>query len=406
MVTGTRSTARDREDLNQDIDNRATLERDATALIESRGAEMESTSAPKEAHSPMQNETDDEEELMEAELQSDEEELAQYAEWSQDRLEDQLQKMKARTTRKRLERELLQLRKEYHGGSASRVRNADETLESTPKRRRTSFNDDMDRRPKRWAKPVDPPMYHGRNVKELEEFLIYWVIHWEAHPEEPEESRVRSAAAYLRAVPMKMWGQRIESHATPLTTWDGFRQWLRDTLKAPNQRTLESTLALKEMKQRDSQSCKDLYIYMCELENNIPTMSEEQRRAWTLVNALKPELRSRIVRDLQVIENVDAVIACAARNESTTVDSRPTRKTELSGAKTEDGNALPARTRQGRDSTSSGRGRGRGNSFRGRGSHSTSETNTASRTSGACYNCDKEGHIARNCPEPEKTKNG
>jgi hypothetical protein len=75
------------------------------------------------------------------------------------------------------------------------------------------------------------------------------------------------------------------------------------------------------MRQREGQTCKELYIYMCELENNIPSMTEDQQRAWALINALKPNLRSRVIRDLQTIDSVEAVIAYAGRNEGTSEKS-------------------------------------------------------------------------------------
>jgi hypothetical protein len=215
-------------------------------------------------------------------------------------------------SRKRKERELVNLRRELRGVPPASLRDADEATTSegrASKRRKLSDGEDAPQL-RRSVRPAEPLYYHGKNIKELEEFLVFWVIQWQADSSESQATRVRTAARYLRGTPMKLWGQRVQSDADPILKWDEFKQWLRDSLKAPNQRTLESTLALKEMRQREGQSCKDLYIYMCELENNIPSMTEEQQRAWALINALKPDLRSRVVRDLQTIDSVEAVIAC------------------------------------------------------------------------------------------------
>jgi hypothetical protein len=79
------------------------------------------------------------------------------------------------------------------------------------------------------------------------------------------------------------------------------------------------------MRQRENQTYKELYIYIYELENNIPIISDDRRRVWALVNALRPELRSRVVRDLRSIDNVDKVVACVGRNESTVTERNSSR---------------------------------------------------------------------------------
>jgi hypothetical protein len=289
------------------------------------------TPSPRHGDAELSDRDDDISEAFNAE----EDELEYYAGLAQDQLERRLHKTQSLVMRKRKERELMQLRKELRGDPVADLRVADETPalhERGSKRRRSSGEDDA-RQAKRQVRPAEPLYYHGRNIKELKEFLIFWVIQWEAQPSEPEATRVRTAARFLRGTPMKLWGQRIQSDADPIKTWDEFKQWLRDSLKAPNQRILGSTLALKEMRQREKQTCKELYIYMCELENNIPTMNDDRRRAWALVNALRSELRSRVVRDLQSIDNVDEVVACAGRNESTV--------TERNGAEAQQGRLAP-----------------------------------------------------------------
>jgi hypothetical protein len=49
-------------------------------------------------------------------------------------------------------------------------------------------------------------------------------------------------------------------------------------------------------------------------------MNDDRRRVWALVNTLRPEFRSRVVRDLQSIDNVDKIVACVGRNESTVTE--------------------------------------------------------------------------------------
>jgi len=66
--------------------------------------------------------------------------------------------------------------------------------------------------------------------------------------------------SYLRGTPMKLWGKKLENQTEPITKWEEFKQWLRDSFKTPNQRILEATLALKDQRQRDDQNGRDLYV--------------------------------------------------------------------------------------------------------------------------------------------------
>lgn len=355
-----------------------------------RGAEAQHDPAPLSA------EEEDEE------FEDEEDELQRYAELAQDQLEERLTRVRTQVTRKRKERELVLLRKELRGDPESA---AGVLCDPQAKRRRLSDDDDETRLIKRSNRPTEPLYYHGKNIRELEEFLIFWVIHWEAYPKEPEVSRVRTAAKYLRGPVMKLWGQRLLSQATPIKEWNEFKQWLRDTLKAPNQRILESTLALKEMRQRENQTSKELYVYMCELENNIPTMTEEQRRAWVLVNGLRPALRSRVIRDLQTIDNVDAVLACAGRNESTVMHENPPR-----GARSErpGGSSVKAEA-ESADSSRFTRGTGanrqaRGRPFRRGDAQARQGRFGTSRSTVGCWTCGAEDHIREDCPDRSEAK--
>lgn len=288
------------------------------------------------------------------------------------------------------------------------LRDAGETtapVERASKRRRSSGSDES-RRTRKFVRPAEPLYYHGKNLKELEEFLTFWMIHWRADPGESDENRVNLATRYLRGTPMKLWGQRLQSEMDPIQKWDDFKQWLRDSLKAPNQRTLESTLAIKEMRQREGQTCKDLYIYMCELENNIPTMTDDQRRAWSLINALRPDLRSRVVRDLQTIDSVEAVIACAGRNESTATEkpmSKGVRVTTAPSSESKGGSTLPIRRRF--DSKQRFKPGDKGSGLKGSNSQATRERAPTVRPRG-CWACGEEGHKSSDCPKGNESKNG
>ncbi len=58
-----------------------------------------------------------------------------------------------------------------------------------------------------------------------------------------------------------------------------------------------ASLRQKEVKQREGQSAREFANYVEELEEDIPEdMPLEVRRVWTLLNGLRPAIRTGILR--------------------------------------------------------------------------------------------------------------
>jgi hypothetical protein len=223
MATNTRGSARRAQGERGETESRGRTEgadsrsRVASEAAASRGDRDESLPAPR-PHARGAELNEDEEVASDADFAAEEDELEHYAGLAQDELEERIQRAKTQVMRKRKERELVQLRKELRGEPTAGLRDADETtalLERASKRLRLSEDDNVSRS-KRNVRPAEPLYYYGKTIKELEEFLIFWVIQWEAEPSESEASRVRIAARYLRDTPMKLWGQRVQSDAAPI----------------------------------------------------------------------------------------------------------------------------------------------------------------------------------------------
>ncbi|KAL9104530.1 MAG: hypothetical protein Q9187_008890 [Circinaria calcarea] len=133
-----------------------------------------------------------------------------------------------------------------------------------------------------------------------------------------------------------------------------------------------ASLRLKEAGQ-GKRSVRELASYIESLEEDIPEQTREEQRAWVLLNALKSELRSAVLREERTIESRQQVITSAQRQHELEAltkprerDARETRDKSERGAETSQD---ASKRREGSD----------------RGPH--------------CYQCGKEGHIARRCPQ-------
>jgi hypothetical protein len=76
---------------------------------------------------------------------------------------------------------------------------------------------------------------------------------------------------------------------------------LRSTVADPANRMAIASLRLKELKQGDIQSVRDLVNYVEELEEDWPTLTPEEDKAWRLLNSLRPELRREVLRENKAI---------------------------------------------------------------------------------------------------------
>jgi predicted nucleic acid-binding protein len=141
-----------------------------------------------------------------------------------------------------------------------------------------------------------PPTFKGTSLKELREFQQGCEVYFDAVDEPDERRRIATAALYLRELALQEWSRRI---TTPLS-WEEFIRFLRNRIADPANRIGTASLRLKKAEQRESQSARQFASYIEELED-ISDMRYEERRAWVLLNRLKPEIRTNVLLENRVI---------------------------------------------------------------------------------------------------------
>jgi C4-dicarboxylate-specific signal transduction histidine kinase len=150
-------------------------------------------------------------------------------------------------------------------------------------------------------------------------------------------------------------------------------------IQDPANRISVTTLKLKEAKQSGDQSVRDFANFLDELEEDIPEMSHEEQRAWSLLNGLRREVRSGVLREEREIRSQEQVITAAQRLHELGTMSTGVSHAFHTGDRSQDGEAQASRGAESKEK-------------------STLEGRTETRK---CHRCYQRGYIIVNCPEAE-----
>ena len=225
----------------------------------------------------------------------------------------------------------------------------------------------------RHRRAFPPPSYKGTNLREMRDFLLGCEVYFGAVEEHDESRRVAIAASYLREEALRQWSRL--GRAQP-TTWTEFEQALRNMVQDPANRMALASVKLKELKQGQL-SVRELVTTIEELEDEIPVLTDEEQKAWTLLNCLQPELRTAVLREEREIRTRTQVQATAQRLQELGVVRAPkeTRVSKEVQASSEKRTSPPRETSE-------------------TGAKKRERTPLGERV---CFRCNQKGHLARNC---------
>jgi hypothetical protein len=290
---------------------------------------------------------------------------------------------------KRIEKEIVMLQQELAGDTPGEYVSIAGT--SLPHRKRAASSNVEPILPKQ-IKLGDPPSFSGKSVKELQTYDVGWNIQFKAMPMVASDAyvqRIATAATYLRGIAAEAWAR----NATTFTRWSDYMTFLRGVLSDPATRKSEALLSLASKAQKESQTVRELLAEIENLEQDIPPMTEDERRAWVLLNALRPALRAEVIRENKEITSREQVLASAQRHEEVT---RQQTKAETPKQYSKSTPMRPASDSWSRRSSAS---REHKEKF-----ERKETTPTTTRWRGSCFNCGKSGHKSADCRAPSSNR--
>ena len=229
----------------------------------------------------------------------------------EDDVDELYARMIERVKRKRRLAEIESMKEELAGGDPTNPVEIEGT--TLPARKRTAVLG-SDGTLLKHMKPGELPHFSGKSVKELQTYVTGWKNYFRAlEPvaDDAYERRIAFAATHLKGTAAQAWERNEKSYYK----WDEYHLFLKGVVADPAVRKSEALVQIAAKRQGDKQSVRELLAEIENLEQDIPPMTDEERRAWTLLNALKPALRTEVIRENREITSREAILISAQRHE-------------------------------------------------------------------------------------------
>ena len=253
-------------------------------------------------------------------------------------------------------------------------------------------------------RPNPPPLYGATSEQEWRTFVNALNAYWAGWPKRIRTAnRIATSSSYFKGLAATDWAETTRQGREP-TTWEGYLEYLHNLVADPANRKVTAYEKLKEIKQADGQSVRDLRSAIELLERDISPRSQEEE-AFVLYTALRPSLKKEVLRELHgKIELREEVASVAKRYEEQATAYRKAEKAPARSAEVQEKSSE-------RSSTSKKKRKYweiKKQEKRRRSSPTPKEkADKGAPFEPTCYNCGKKGHLKPQCDQlasQEKSK--
>lgn len=257
-----------------------------------------------------------------------------------------------------------------------------------------------------------PADYYGKNLKEHSNFMWQCEIAFrqDASYFTADATKVLHAMQALRGEPRDRWKAFEDEYGKDRHTFNFFSEFLLNLIQDPVNRQLAAAEKYHAAEQRQGQSVHSFATYIEDLEADLETYTDEQRRLHLLAR-LRPDLKAAL-RSMQILPaRRTELVSLAARIEDNLRQTPAGRASTRRPSPAAQGGYQPSQQNPnsipvGTGASASRPTRGVGPSYRrgggrGRGGAAapTDRTGTTDLSNIECYNCHRMGHYANACPE-------
>ncbi len=249
--------------------------------------------------------------------------------------------------------------------------------------------------PTKMPKIHNAKTYSGESLEELSQYAAWWKIQWQ-HPDYnsyDDAIRIATAALSLTGYALEKWSQRT----TPLDTWDEYLEYQRGLIRAPANRMSDALRGVWRFRQKEGQSVQRVLAELVKLRAEITPLTDEQRRAWELLLALRLELRLAVQGELPTIETEEQVLTSAQRQEELLAVPNKGKGKETYADAT--GKQPPSKPKAGAPPA-----RKPASATLHKTGPGASKKERTTPGNYACFVCGEEGHIAKDCPKRAASK--